>query len=101
VKVIITVEAWKRLDKELDFLIEVKQMPSYKAHLLGKKLVKKAESLSQHPYKGQEESFLISLNQGHKRILEGDFKIIYLIVDEVVFVTDFFNTRRDPDTMNG
>jgi len=101
VKVIITDEAWKRLEKELNFLIEVRQLPPFKALSLGRKLVKKAVSLSNQPFKGQEEPCLLNLKQGHKRLIEGNFKIIYLIANDIIYITDFFNTRRDPKTMNG
>jgi plasmid stabilization system protein ParE len=97
--VVITDEAHQRLEKELNFLVQVRQLPEFKALQLGKKLLKKAVSLSQHPYMGQEEPFLITLNQGHKRLMEGDFKIIYFIENNTVYVTNFFNTRRDPESM--
>ncbi|MEX2512825.1 MAG: type II toxin-antitoxin system RelE/ParE family toxin [Cyclobacteriaceae bacterium] len=100
-KVIITEEAWQRLEKELDFLIQVRQLPEAKALSLGIKLLRKAESLSDLPYRGQEEPYLKTLKQGHKRLVEGDFKIIYRIVNDMVFVTNFFNTRRDPEWMKG
>lgn len=77
-RVIITDEAQKRLEKELDFLIQVRQVPESKALSLGKKLLRKAVSLSKQLNRGQEGPYLKSLNQGHKRLIEGDFKIIYL-----------------------
>lgn len=100
-RVIITDEAQQRLEKELNFLIQVRQVPESKALSLGKKLLRKAVSLSKQPNRGQEEPYLKTLNQGHKRLIEGDFKIIYLIEKDTVYVTNFFNTRRDPAAMKG
>ena len=99
--IIITEEAQQRLEKELEFLIEERGIPVSVALSLGKKLLKKANSLSEQPYIGQEELQLESLNQGHRRLIEGEFKIIYLIISDKVYVTNFFNTRRDPETMKG
>jgi len=32
---------------------------------------------------------LAKLQKGHRRIIEGNFKIIYRIEDEVIYITDF------------
>jgi hypothetical protein len=64
------------LEKELIILIQIRQVPESKALLLGKKLILKAKSLSKQPYMGQEEHYLTILDQGHKILVEGDFKII-------------------------
>lgn len=98
-KVIITAEAWRTLEEELDFLIKVRQLPETKALSLGLKLIQRAKSLSKHPYKGQREPFLADLNQEHRRLVEEDFKIIYFISSDVVFITGFYNARRDPDAL--
>lgn len=100
-RVIITAEAWYRLEKELSFLIDAKKVPERIALSIGKKLVNRAKSLSEQPYKGQEEPYLTELNQNHKRLIEGEFKIIYFLRNEVIYVTDFFNSRRDPNEMTG
>lgn len=78
-RVIITNEAWLRLESELDFLIKIKKVPEDNALLIGKKLVRKSQTLSKQPYKGQKEPYLTELDQGHRRLIEGEFKIIYFI----------------------
>jgi len=100
-EVIVTEEALQRLELELDFLIKVRQTPKIKALSLGKKLVKKAISLSEQPLMGQEEYYLRGLNQGHRRLIAEGFKIIYLIKNDKVYITNFFNTYRDPNSMEG
>jgi mRNA-degrading endonuclease RelE of RelBE toxin-antitoxin system len=37
----------------------------------------------------------------HRRLIVGNYKIIYLIEDDVVYISDIFDTRQDPKKMNG
>ena len=41
------------------------------------------------------------LKEGHRRVIDGHVKIIYRIVEEAVYVTDFFDSRSDPGKMKG
>jgi Txe/YoeB family toxin of Txe-Axe toxin-antitoxin module len=66
-----------------------------------RKLVKKAKSLSKYPFKGQKEVLLDYLNLEHRRIIEGNFKIIYKVDSDIIHVLDFFDTHRNPDKMKG
>ncbi len=100
-KVIITDESLDRLEDQLDFMIEERKLPKTYVLPLGKKLLRKAKQLDKHPYRGQYEPSLSPLNQGHRRIIEGDFKIIYFIEGNAIYVSDFFYSHRDPDKMNG
>jgi plasmid stabilization system protein ParE len=100
-KVVLTEQSLKNLEAELLFLIEERKIPKTKALDLGKQLLKKAKSLSKHPFKGQEESYLIGLGQEHRRLIESDFKIIYFVENETVYVTDFFYTHKNPNKMKG
>jgi len=59
------------------------------------------KKISQNPEIGQIEEYLTDLNLGHRRIVEGNYKIIYKVEGKVVYVTDIFDTRRNPDTMMG
>ncbi len=56
--------------------------------------------LPRQPQLGQEELTLIKLNQGHRYIVEGNYKIIYRIKDEDIIITDVFDCRQDPVKMN-
>ena len=44
---------------------------------------------------------LKDLKEGHRRIIEGHFKIIYKIEKETVYITDFFDSRQSPEKMKG
>jgi hypothetical protein len=39
------------------------------------------------------------MNLGHRYLVEGNFKIIYRIVDDIIWVTDIFDSRQDPEKM--
>ena len=76
-------------------------IPIDKALEIREDLVNNAESLSSNPYKGQKEEYLEHLNKDHRRIIEGHFKIIYRIEGDEIFITEFFDTRQDPEKMKG
>ena len=61
----------------------------------------RADSLEYTHQHYQEEEYLSYLNQGHRRLIEGHFKIIYRIEGDNVYITDFFDTRQDPAKMKG
>ncbi len=65
------------------------------------KILDKADTLLSQPLKGQKEPFLEHLGLGHRRLVEGHYKIIYRIVGEYIYVTDIFDSRQDPDKMKG
>jgi len=56
--------------------------------------------LSKHPHSGQMEETLSSLGEGHRYVVEGNYKIIYKEVEQGILITDVFDTRQHPSTMN-
>ncbi len=46
----------------------------------------------------QEDEFLGYLNKSHKRMIYGNYKIIYYcnVDEDIVYVTDVFDSRQDP-----
>lgn len=60
------------------------------------KILSKISLLEYYPERGKEEDLLKSLNQNHRFILEGDFKIIYFMKSDIVYITDIFNTKQNP-----
>lgn len=58
-------------------------------------------TLKVNPYKGQLESYLEHLNLSHRRIIEGNYKIIYRVDSNTIFITDIFDSRQDPSKMKG
>jgi len=58
------------------------------------------KQLKKHPDSGQIETNLQHLNEGHRYLVEDNFKIIYKIVREGILITDIFDTRQDPIKIN-
>lgn len=100
-KVVITEQSLKRLEDTLRFYIEELEIPKDQVVKIKSRLIGKAKSLSKTPHKGQYEPYLSKLKQGHRRLVEGNFKIIYRVEDEFIYVVDFFDSRDDPKKMKG
>jgi len=56
--------------------------------------------LEKHPKMDQVELNLIRQNEGHRYLVEGNYKIIYKEVKEGILITDIFDTRQDPQKIN-
>ncbi|GMQ25921.1 hypothetical protein Aoki45_26030 [Algoriphagus sp. oki45] len=95
-KIVITRQALGSLKDSLNFYLKEMEVPKEVVSRLKTDLFSACKKLSTEPYLGQEEPFLAFLNLGHRRLLEGNFKIIYRIVNKQVIITDFFDTRRNP-----
>ena len=60
----------------------------------------KAKMLEKNPELGPPEANFEELNQGHRSLLVGTlYKIVYLIKQPIIFITDIFDVRQDPDKM--
>lgn len=100
-KVIYTDQSIDSLEESLDFAIEEQELPPEKAIQLKDRLFDRATSLALNPHKGQREEYLEYLGENHRRIIEGHFKIIYKVENEVLYITDFFDSRKEPEKMKG
>lgn len=100
-KVVLTHQALDRLEDVLRFYLEELQIPKSKVGEIKSRLLQSARSLSKYPYKGQYEPYLAKLQLGHRRLVEGNVKIIYRIEDRVIYVVDFFDSRDNPKKMKG
>lgn len=54
-----------------------------------------------HPGAGQVEEYLSAFGKEHRRWIVGDVKVIYRLGPDVLYVTDFFDSRQDPKKMKG
>ena len=52
--------------------------------------------LTKEPLIGQIEENLIDLKQGHRYLVEGNYKIIYRVVGNDIYITDIFDCRQNP-----
>jgi len=48
---------------------------------------------------GVKEQLLAQLQQEHRYIIEGNYKVIYFIKDSTVYITHVFDTRQNPDKL--
>ena len=62
-------------------------------------IVGATEILIDQPFAGQIEEFLVELGLEHRRIVEGNYKIIYRIHNNIIYITDIFDTRQNPEKM--
>ena len=56
--------------------------------------------LINHPESGQIEETLLQLEEGHRYLVNNNYKIVYKKVKEGVLITDVFDTRQDPIKIN-
>jgi toxin ParE1/3/4 len=99
VKLFYTEQAITSLQECLDFLPP--EVSTKKRLQIRDKLIAKVEKLLTTPALGQHEDYLEHLNQSHRRIVDGHYKIIYRIEGEIIYITDIFDSRQDPGKMKG
>ncbi len=63
-------------------------------------IFKTTRQLKKQPESGQIEQSLEKLNQNHRYLVEGNYKIIYRKISEGILITDAFDTRQDPIKIN-
>jgi Txe/YoeB family toxin of Txe-Axe toxin-antitoxin module len=100
-KVVLTEQSLIRLEKSLRFYLEELEMPKAKVVKIKNRLIEKTKSLAKSPHKGQYEPYLSKVKKGHRRLIEGNFKIIYRVEDNIIYVVDFFDSRVEPKKMKG
>lgn len=98
-KLIYTDRALASLQECLDFLAS--EIPSEKVNEIRDRILNRADRLLENPFIGQEEPYLAHLELSHRRIIEGNYKVIYRVEKDVIYVTDIFDSRQDPERMQG
>jgi toxin ParE1/3/4 len=69
------------------------------ADKITKKIIDDIDWLVDHPRGGQYEPLLDHLGLGHRRLVSGNYKIIYRIIEGLILVSDIFDARQDPEKM--
>jgi plasmid stabilization system protein ParE len=100
-RIIYTDQSFESLEESLKFLLEDQAVPLEKVLEIRNQLLYKADSLVNNPHIGQYEEYLVHLEKGHRRLIEGNFKIIYRIENDCIYIIDFFDTRQNPVKMKG
>jgi len=70
------------------------------AHKIRTEILKTTKQLLKNPESGPLEQNLEKLNQNHRYLVAGNYKIIYKIVEDQILIVDVFDTRQDPGKMN-
>lgn len=96
-KLFYTEQALDSLRGCLDFLSD--NVPSGKILEIRDNIIAGADKLTDNPFMGQREEYLAHLGLEHRRVIEGNYKIIYRVVGEIIYITDIFDTRQDPSEM--
>lgn len=99
-RVVYTEQALQSLEGTLDFLME-QEVPIDQVMTTRDSILDKADSLTESPWKGQQEEYLTHLGKEHRRIIEGHYKIIYRVEGQAIYITDIFDSRQDPSKMKG
>lgn len=58
------------------------------------------KQIKNQPNFGQIEPTLSWINQEHRYLVRGNYKVIYKKVKEGILITDIFDTRQDPKKIN-
>ncbi len=70
------------------------------AHKIKKQILTSTKQLVDYPESGQVEFNLQKLNQNHRYLVSGNYKIIYRINEDQIIISDVFDTRQEPTKMN-
>lgn len=99
-KLVFTEQAVQSLEECLEFLSR-QNISSQKLLQIRNTILTKTSALIKNPHLGQPEEYLEHLSLSHRRIITGNYKIIYRIVASTIYITDIFDSRQDPSKMRG
>ena len=54
------------------------------------------EKLKKLPHIGSEEIYLAHLEKNYKKLVTGNYKVIYRIIDTTIIIDTLFDTRQEP-----
>ena len=69
------------------------------ADKIRKSIFYSTKPLIKRPLIGAIEENLIDLKQGHRYLVVGNYKIIYRIIHNNIYITDIFDCRQNPQKM--
>lgn len=67
------------------------------ARKIRKIILSATDQLEKYPRSGQIEELLEGVEGSHRYIVRNNYKLIYKIENNKVYITDIFDTRQDPD----
>lgn len=69
------------------------------ALVMKRKIMARVLTLKEFPEMGQKETMLPHLKKEYRYLIEGNYKIIYLVVKRTIIVMTVFDTRRNPKNL--
>lgn len=70
------------------------------AHKIRKQILESTKQLINNPESGQVELNLEKINQNHRYIVCGNYKVIYKVENKEIIINDIFDGRQNPIKMN-
>lgn len=67
------------------------------ARRIRKIILSAADQLEKHPHSGQIEELLKGVAGSHRYIVRNNYKLIYKIENNKIYITDIFDSRQNPD----
>ncbi|MBI9036773.1 MAG: type II toxin-antitoxin system RelE/ParE family toxin [Bacteroidales bacterium] len=96
-KLIYTEQSLESLEEALKFIAH--KVSYEKLIEIRDSILDAAESLKDNPFVGQKEPYLEHLKLEHRRIIKDNYKIIYRLTEQHIYITDIFDTRQNPVKM--
>ncbi len=69
------------------------------ADKIRKSIFSSTKPLLKQAFVGALEENLTDLKQGHRYLVKGNYKIIYRVIDDNIYITDIFDCRQNPTKM--
>ena len=69
------------------------------ADKIRKSIFESTRHLIKQPLIGAIEENLVELKQDHRYLVTGNYKIIYRIIQNDIYITDIFDCRQNPQKM--
>ena len=69
------------------------------ADKIRKSIFESTRHLIKQPFIGAIEENLVELKQDHRYLVTGNYKIIYRVIQNDIYITDIFDCRQNPQKM--
>lgn len=97
-KFIISTEAWNDIDSIYNYYSTTASEKIARKICL--KIIAALEQIEKHPKSGAAEQQLSFLNKNYRRVISGNYKIIYRVSEKEIFVVTVFDCRQDPEKLS-
>ncbi|MDH6341426.1 toxin ParE1/3/4 [Parabacteroides sp. PFB2-12] len=92
-----TKPAVKQLREIYNYFVQVASKRTAKK--IRDKIQSRTKILSNHPLAGQREELLKDMSVEFRYLVEGNYKILYWVESEIVFIASVFDSRQNPEKM--